>query len=215
MKSNINIFTLLVIAAAFAFIFRLDGLVKNIKEMSKIPLAVAIEKVDDAPPPFGIKPEPLAGENFKNPYGKDNPKLYKNKFTDTEIKILQSLSQRRKYLDKREQQIIAKEAVLKAAEKEVNKKIDELNKLKLKIEKLLDTQNKLQEARIRSLVKIYETMKPKDAAKIFNTLDIKVLLQVIGRMSERKTAPILANMIPDRAREITIKLAKQKKLPEE
>lgn len=213
MKGDINIFTILIIASAFTFIFRLDGLLQKIETVSSISSAIAVEKVDEAPPPIEIKQEPLAGENFKSPYGNKTPRLYQSRFTDTEIKILQSLSQRRKSLDKREQQIATKEAFLKVAEEEVNKKIAELNKLKSKIEQLLGKQDKLQEARIRSLVKIYESMKPKDAAKIFNTLDMEVLLDVIGRMSERKTAPILASMQPDRAREVTIKLAKQKHLP--
>jgi flagellar motility protein MotE (MotC chaperone) len=56
-------------------------------------------------------------------------------------------------------------------------------------------------------------MKPKDAARIFDTLEMNVLLDVIGRMKEQKTSPILANMNPDKARDVTIKLAEQRKLP--
>ena len=46
-------------------------------------------------------------------------------------------------------------------------------------------------------------MKPRDAAAIFNDLDMPVLLQVLDRMKEAKAAPILAAMQPDRAREAT------------
>ena len=56
-------------------------------------------------------------------------------------------------------------------------------------------------------------MKAKDAANIFNTLDMDILISVMGRMSERKLAPILAEMNPDRARSVTIFLAEQKSLP--
>ena len=56
-------------------------------------------------------------------------------------------------------------------------------------------------------------MKAKDAARIFNTLSIDVLLEVLSGMSERKTAPILASMETERARQVTILLSEQKKLP--
>jgi flagellar motility protein MotE (MotC chaperone) len=56
-------------------------------------------------------------------------------------------------------------------------------------------------------------MKPKEAARIFDTLEMDVLLSVIGKMNERKMSPILASMDPDKAREVTIKLAEQRKLP--
>ena len=62
-------------------------------------------------------------------------------------------------------------------------------------------------------MKIYEGMKAKDAANIFNTLDIDVLLAVMSRMSERKSAPVLAEMDPERARTVTILLAQQKQIP--
>jgi flagellar motility protein MotE (MotC chaperone) len=118
-----------------------------------------------------------------------------------------------KALDKREQQLGAREALLKAAEQEVDKKVAELNTLKADIEKLLGQQQTMEETRIVSLVKIYEGMKPKEAATIFNTLDMDVLLAVISRMSERKSSPVLAAMDPNKARIVTIKLAEQRKLP--
>ena len=58
------------------------------------------------------------------------------------------------------------------------------------------------------MVKTYETMRPRDAAAIFNDLDQPVLLQVLDRMKETKAAPVLAAMQPERARVITADLAK-------
>ena len=104
-------------------------------------------------------------------------------------------------------------ALLKAAEKEIDRKVEELKKLKTEIESLLGQQQKMEEARIVSLVKIYESMKPKEAAIIFNTLDMDVLLAVVGRMNERRLSPILASMDPEKARIVTIKLAEQRQLP--
>ena len=81
------------------------------------------------------------------------------------------------------------------------------------IESLLEKQGGQQKDRVISLVKIYEGMKPKDAARIFDTLDLDVLIQVMSKMSERKVAPVLAAMNPERARTVTIMLVEQKTLP--
>jgi flagellar motility protein MotE (MotC chaperone) len=60
------------------------------------------------------------------------------------------------------------------------------------------------------LVKVYEAMKPRDAAAIFDVLDMQVLLQVLDRMQERRAAPVLAAMQPDRARLATQLLAEMR-----
>lgn len=146
----------------------------------------------------------------------DDPSLDPDQriFSADEIQVLQSLARRREEIEKREQKLAAQEALLKAAEQEVDRKIAELNKLRTEIETLLGQQQKMEEDRILSLVKIYENMKPKEAAAIFNTLDMDVLLAVIGKMSERRSSPIIANMDTDRARLVTIRLAEQRKLPD-
>jgi flagellar motility protein MotE (MotC chaperone) len=56
-------------------------------------------------------------------------------------------------------------------------------------------------------------MKPKEAAEIFNKLEMDVLLGVAQRMKEGKVAPILASMQPDKARMLTQILAVQGQAP--
>lgn len=128
--------------------------------------------------------------------------------------MFRDMMARRQKLDQIEKKLRAREALLQAAEQEVDRKVQELAKLKKEIEALLNKQTEEEKARIGSLVKIYEGMKPKDAARIFDTLDIDVLVSVMSTMSERKVAPILAAMNAERARTVTIMLAEQNKLPE-
>ena len=134
-------------------------------------------------------------------------------YSDEEIKVLQSLSKRREQIDQRERDLDQREKLLQAAEKKVDEKVVELDKLKKNIEELLDNQTKLQDQSVAKLVKMYENMKPKDAAKIFNEMDFDVLLGIINKMSERKVAPVLAAMDPVRAREVSARIAEQKALP--
>jgi flagellar motility protein MotE (MotC chaperone) len=133
--------------------------------------------------------------------------------SDTQVKLYQDLAKRRQQLDSREKALDQREALLKAGEHELDQKLNELTSLKSEIQGLLQTQSDEDKARLTSLVKIYEGMKPADAARIFNTLEMDVLLRVMTAMSERKTAPILAQMDPERARNITVMMAQQKQLP--
>lgn len=134
--------------------------------------------------------------------------------TPIQAELAEDLVKQRKRLEAREATLIQKEALLQAAEQELDRKYEELVVLRENIEQLLEKQSEEEDARINSLVKIYENMKPKEAATIFNTLDLDILVEVVSRMSERKVSPVMAAMNPERARTITIMLAEQKKLPE-
>ena len=54
---------------------------------------------------------------------------------------------------------------------------------------------------------MYETMKPRDAAKIFDRLDVSVLLEVASQINPRNMSEILAQMSPERAEQLTVELA--------
>jgi flagellar motility protein MotE (MotC chaperone) len=96
---------------------------------------------------------------------------------------------------------------MQAAQSKLSTKVSELNVLQSKLEALEAARQSHDSANWTSLVHIYETMKPRDAATIFDALDMQVLLGVLDRMAERKAAPILAAMQPERARLATQMLA--------
>lgn len=135
-------------------------------------------------------------------------------YSDVRAELFETLAKRRKSLDEREAMLEKKEALLKATEQEITRKYKEMDQVRNEIKELLNIQTEEEQKRILSLVKVYEGMKAKDAAQIFNTLDMDILIEVMGRMSERKLSPVLAEMDPDRARSVTIFLAEQKSLPQ-
>ncbi len=160
----------------------------------------------DAPKAAEAKKEPEAAD-WKASDDVDD------EYADVKMEMFSDLSKRRKDLESKEKELVMREALLKAAQAELVQKTNELSTIKTDIETLLKQQTEQEDKRIASLVKIYEGMKAKDAAKIFNSLDMDVLLQVITKMSERKSAPIIAAMNEERARSVTIMLAEQNKLP--
>jgi flagellar motility protein MotE (MotC chaperone) len=129
--------------------------------------------------------------------------------------ILRNLRKRRLELEAREQEIITKDNLLKATAQKIDNKTAQLVKLKDEVQVLLADLQSQEEMNLNSLVKIYENMKPKDAAAIFEDLSMPVLLPVVNKMKEAKVAPILAQMNPAKARQVTVELAQRRKLSPE
>jgi len=132
-----------------------------------------------------------------------------------EVAVLGSLSQRRDELDKRARDIDMREQLLAAAEKRVEDRIAELKAIEASIKTRIADKDKENEARLAGVVKMYETMKPKDAARIFERLDMGVLVDVARRMEPRKLAVVLAVMDPVTAQDLTVELATGDKLPDD
>ena len=130
--------------------------------------------------------------------------------TDGERTVLLELRQRRQELDARDAALAARESVLAAAEQKLSARVAELQALQKKLEALDAARKEREDASWQGLVKVYEAMKPRDAATIFNDLEMPVLLQVVDRMKEAKAAPVLAAMQPDKARDLTAKLAQMR-----
>lgn len=120
--------------------------------------------------------------------------------TDAERKLLLDLRHRRAALDARARELDQRDAVMQAAEQKLSARVVQLTALQARLEALETEREKHDSANWAGLVRVYETMKPRDAAEIFNALDMQVLLGVLDRMADRKAAPILAAMQPDRAR---------------
>jgi flagellar motility protein MotE (MotC chaperone) len=160
----------------------------------------------DAPKPVADK-KPAATE-APTPKAEEKPSAPEPvAVSDSERAVLLELRERRKELEAREATLTARESMLAAAEKRLSSRVEELQGLQKKLESLDAGHRQQEDAAWQGLVKVYETMKPRDAAVIFNDLGMQVLLAVVGRMKEAKAAAILAAMAPDKARDVTTQLA--------
>ena len=133
--------------------------------------------------------------------------------TSEDVTILQQLKTRRAALDQRSEQLDQREALLQATEKRLDDKMTQLQTTRTQLQALTGQVDEQQQAQIASLVKIYETMKPAQAAAIFQQLDMPVLLQVLAKMKEAKSSLVLAAMDPAKAKAVTTELMKKKDLP--
>ncbi len=121
--------------------------------------------------------------------------------------ILERLQQRRKQLDKRSRDIDLRESLLKAAEKRVESRVNELKELEKKINVAIGNRDKNQKQHFKSLVDMYEAMRPKDAARIFDRLDLSILVEVATGMKARSMSAVMAQMAPEAAERLTVELA--------
>ncbi len=131
-----------------------------------------------------------------------------------EMDVLTSLSKRRGELDAREQDLDMQANLIAAAEKRVDDKIASLKDLQGQMQTLLGQRDAADQAQLTALVKTYSSMKPADAARIFNDLDETVELNVAALMKADVLGAILAKMQPDVAQKLTVRLANRLKLPE-
>ena len=127
--------------------------------------------------------------------------------SESERGVLLELRQRRQDLDTRETTVVARESMLAAAEQKLARRVGELQTLQKQLEAMETARVQREENGWQGLVKLYEAMKPREAAAIFNELAMPVLLGVMDRMKEARAGPILAAMNPDKARELTAQLA--------
>jgi flagellar motility protein MotE (MotC chaperone) len=202
----------------------LQGAVTHGQRPERVMVAVAsaagAEHLQEPPKPVpaGPKPpaeakaaaRPPAGRPAPNPPAPGLPPAEAAPVSDSEKALLQDLRQRRKELEARSEAIAARESVVAAAEQKLGERVAELQSLQSRLEGLNAARKQKEDAGWQGLVKVYEAMKPKDAAAIFNELPMPVLLQVLDRMKDAKAAAVLAAMSPDKARDVTADLARMR-----
>jgi len=144
----------------------------------------AAEKTE-APPAEALKPQMSAGERA----------------------VLESLQARRQELEARARDIEVRDSLLKAAEKRIEQRLLELKELETRVTGAAAKKAEDDSAKFKSLVTMYENMKAKDAAKVFDRLNLSILVEVVNAMNPRRMSDILGQMAPEAAERLTIEIA--------
>jgi flagellar motility protein MotE (MotC chaperone) len=121
--------------------------------------------------------------------------------------ILERLKDRRIELEKRARELDIREGLVAEAEKRIDTKLVEVKEVESRLTVAAQKKDEAEASRLKGLVTMYENMKPRDAAKIFDRLDTDVLLRVASLINPRNMSEILAQMSPDRAEQLTVELA--------
>ena len=127
----------------------------------------------------------------------------------SERAILERLQARRQELETRAREIDIRESLLKATEKRVEARVEELKAVESRIGTATQQKNEAEAARFKGIITMYEGMKPKDAAKVFDRLEMPVLFEIASQIAPRKMADILGLMAPEAAERLTVEMARR------
>jgi flagellar motility protein MotE (MotC chaperone) len=195
-------------AMAALFVVKAEGLLGLLRGGAAV---VAPARAADPPAPAPAPPAaPARAARPAPPAPAAPPPAAPDPATAAERALLEQLRARRTEIEAREQAVAAQEMVLAATERRLARRVEELTALQQRLETLDRSRNEREEAGWRGLVRTYEAMRPRDAAAIFNELEMPVLVEIIDRMGERKAAPVIGAMRPEQARLVTTELARHR-----
>ena len=127
----------------------------------------------------------------------------------SERAILERLQSRRQELEARAREIDIRESLLKAAEKRIESRVEELKGVESRISTATEQKSEADAARFKGIITMYEGMKPKDAAKVFDRLEMSVLFEIASQIAPRKMADILGLMTTEAAARLTVEMARR------
>lgn len=128
------------------------------------------------------------------------------------VDVLTSLGKRRAALDARERDLTMRSNMIDAAAKRVDARIAELKALQASLQTMMGQRDAAEQKQLDAIVKSYSSMKPADAARIFNSLSEDVLVPVAAAMKPDVLGAILSKMQPEEAQKLTVKLANRLKV---
>ena len=127
----------------------------------------------------------------------------------SERAILERLQSRRQELEARAREIDIRENLLKAAERRIESRVEEMKAVESRITTATGQKAETDAARFKGIITMYEGMKPKDAAKVFDRLEMSVLFEIASQIAPRKMSDILGLMAPEAAERLTIEMARR------
>lgn len=127
----------------------------------------------------------------------------------SERAILERLQARRQEIESRQREIDIRESLLKSAEKRIENKVEEMKAVESRIAATQAEQKAAEAQRLKGLVTMYEGMKPKDAARVFDRLEMSVLIEIASAIAPRKMSDILGLMSSEAAERLTVEMARR------
>jgi flagellar motility protein MotE (MotC chaperone) len=123
--------------------------------------------------------------------------------------VAKELDDRRSELDRRQTEVAAREAALRALADEVRRDLDELVRIQKEQAATAEASDRDADERATRLARLYESMKPKRAAAVFDTFATDDLVPIARKMRDGKFAAIMQEMAPQKAKELTERLRAQ------
>jgi flagellar motility protein MotE (MotC chaperone) len=134
-------------------------------------------------------------------------------FSSEELNHFYRLNERKRELDSREEELNKVEEELAAQKEELDKKLRQLESTRKEISSILDERVQADEKKVDTLVQVYSNMKPPQAAKIFETMDEDLVVEILSRMKKKNAADVLNLIKAEKAQILSEKYAGYKRKP--
>lgn len=121
--------------------------------------------------------------------------------------LLEKLRERRDEIDNKDRELDMRDNLLRMGERKLDERIGELRSLESRTGG--ENTKAATSARYKPLVVMYENMKPKEAARVFDRLETGVLIDLVDHMNPRKVSEILAVMDTKAAEKLTVAMARR------
>ncbi|MCA3563909.1 MAG: hypothetical protein IOC90_13935 [Methylocystis sp.] len=149
------------------------------------------------------KPDQVAQKAEPRPAQPPSP----NPTPSSERAVLERLQERRGAIDDRAREIELRESLLQAAERKLDGRINDLKEIESRMESGAKADQAEADRQLKTVVIMYESMKAKDAARVFDRLKLDVLVPIATSMKPARMSEILAAMSPEAAEKLTVALA--------
>ncbi len=125
--------------------------------------------------------------------------LAKEKKAPDDADYMFKLAERKKALDQREEDLNKLAAEIEKQKVEIEDKVKKIDETRAKISLVLEEKIKADDAKVDTLVQMYSNMKPQQVAKVFETLDEDLVIEILSRMKKKNAADILNLVKPEKA----------------
>ena len=131
----------------------------------------------------------------------------------TEQTILDRMGERRQELQERAREVAERQKLIEEQERKLEERLGRLQAIEDEKKNAAGAKSEAEAASLKGVVVMYESMKPKEAARVFERLPQEVLVSVVTQMNSRKMSEVLAAMSPESAEKLTVALAKRGRSP--
>lgn len=132
--------------------------------------------------------------------------------TPEEFRTLQELAKRKSDLTPNAMDTTREKFDADALKKVIAEKTQEHIQAKNELKKMLDKVDHEENVGIKRLIKMTESMKPKEAATILEGVDFSVLIQIMEGIKENSASKILAHMDPKKASYLLTEMGRRKQI---
>lgn len=142
----------------------------------------------------------------------DEIRLIKNSATRDSLaahhtQAYKALQRERKELERERERLSRQQEQIHLTRNEMQREREELQKERERLEKLVAQKDELQNKRIKQWARVYGAMRPAEAARILETLDDQLFIQIMNNISDdRQKGKILAAISPAKAARVSRKV---------